>query len=170
MSFDTREIDLLADVFIGLLGRRDQQDVLGEVARAMAATMEGSVPEYPEPSGLPRPLAYTDDQGRPSKWASAKQRRYVMWLVRSGKVPRRRTGLLGKSITTRVIVDVPRLEAGADIGTAVPHAPYVIDETRQALYHKETWWTLQPAMQAAAPEVFRAGVGAFVKAVRGRLP
>lgn len=170
MVADFTEIDLMADVFLGLLSTRDQADVLGQMARAMGAEMEAAVPEYPEPSGLPRPLAYTDRFGRPSKWASDKQRRYVMALIRQGKVPYRRTGLLGKSITTETEIDAARLTVGVDIGTNAPHAPYVIDEKRQALYHKETWWTLQPVIRGAAPAVIRAGVARFVKAVREKLP
>lgn len=72
-------------------------------------------------------------------------------LYLHGKVPKypepppkssyRRTGTLGRSITTRV-----EREGGTVvgfIGTNVEYAQYVIDKDNQAWMHKGRWWTLQ---------------------------
>lgn len=69
----------------------------------------------------------------------------------------RRTGTLGRSITTQV------RELGTQmvgvIGTNVVYAPYVIDEKRQAAMHSGRWWTLQAVVRKA-----RAGVRAIYRA------
>jgi hypothetical protein len=53
----------------------------------------------------------------------------------------RRTGTLGRSITTDVR-SVGSSVAGV-IGTDIVYAPYVISETDQAWMHRGRWWTLQ---------------------------
>jgi hypothetical protein len=57
----------------------------------------------------------------------------------------RRTGQLGRSITTRV-------EPGDDsivgfIGTNIEYAQYVIDKDEQAWMHKGRWWNLQDVVE-----------------------
>ncbi len=66
----------------------------------------------------------------------------------------RRTGTLGRSITT----DVRPL--GGDvvgvIGSNVIYAPYVIDANRQAHMHAGRWWTLQAVIKKALPQVMQS--------------
>ena len=79
----------------------------GSLAGAKAEEIAGS---YPVPSRKPLALWYdrVDAQGRPykSKFKTMKQQRFVMRLAAKGKIPYRRTGRLGASITSEThIVD-----------------------------------------------------------------
>jgi hypothetical protein len=71
----------------------------------------------------------------------------------------RRTGTLGRTITTEVRslgVDVVGV-----IGTKTIYAPWVIDEKRQAWMHKGRWWTLQGVVAKAKSvivDIYRIGL------------
>lgn len=72
----------------------------------------------------------------------------------------RRTGMLGKSITTRV--EEGRRKITGIIGTALRYAPYVISTTRtrdgrgpQAWMHRGRWWTLQDEVRARKDDIIR---------------
>lgn len=72
----------------------------------------------------------------------------------------RRTGTLGRSITTEVKAIGTR-QVGS-IGTNVVYAPYVIDKERQAGMHVGRWWTLQDVVLKARDKV----IDIYIKAVR----
>lgn len=72
----------------------------------------------------------------------------------------RRTGTLGKSITTRV--EKTRDEVRGIIGTALRYAPWVISSRRiddgrgpQAWMHRGRWWTLQEEIARRKSEIVR---------------
>lgn len=75
----------------------------------------------------------------------------------------RRTGTLGRSITTMGSASGPalsRVEGSGShvigyIGSAVSYAPYVIDEGRQAFMHRGRWWTLQQVVSKSREGIIR---------------
>jgi len=92
---------------------------------------------------------------------SALQFRWLMWAINSGAitVPYPRTGELRGSLRQEV-----RSIGGqwvGSIGSDSPKALYVIDERRQAAYHKGTWWTLQAEFRKVKNNV----LGVFAKAL-----
>ena len=121
------------------------QDELKRTMIQATALVQRPAQQYPAPSR------------RKMQFVSEKQRRYVMLLVRQGKVPYRRTGTLGRTITSEV------KSIGNDVvgtvGSSVPHAPWVIGHKTvgsagpQARYHKGTWKTLLAHLQAKRGEI-----------------
>lgn len=85
----------------------------------------------------------------------------------------RRTGTLGRSITTMGSASGPALSrvegAGSHVigyvGSGVAYAPYVIDRDRQARWMKH-WWTLQDVVERARPGVLRIIEDAISKLTR----
>lgn len=95
-------------------------------------------------------------------FVSAKQRRYVMAAISRGEItiPYRRTGLLGRSITTEVR-SIGATVQGV-IGTNTQYAPWVISDEEtpnglgpQSRYHADHWWTLQGVVGDSLPDVIR---------------
>lgn len=120
-----------------------------------------------------RAVMLVQDQARypppsraPMQFKSDKQRRYVMMLVRQGKVPYRRTGTLGRTIGTEVRA-LGAVTIGA-IGTNTVYAPHVIDTKRQARYHTGTWFTLQGLIRKNAGAI-KALYEDMIKRVIARL-
>lgn len=115
--------------------------ILADGAHDAVAYIHQKVPEYPLASRKPQPFK------------NAHQRRHVMWLIRTGQitVPYRRTGGLGRSVTSwhgLAPGALSRVDTLGDvvrgvIGTSLDYAKPVIDEDNQAEYHQGTWWTLQ---------------------------
>jgi hypothetical protein len=113
---------------------------------------QDSVPPYPSPSG------------KKFKFVSDKQRRYVMWALREGKlkVPykRRKSGGLGGSLTKGNPENIwyKRNIGGSNfeaaIGTQLPYAEHVIGQ-KQAAYHQGTWWTVKDWKKRAVPGINR---------------
>ncbi len=130
--------------------------LMAYVGRRMAAKMEEVVPEYPPQSNAPRPKIYQRRRkdGTPymSAFKSAKQQGKVFLLIKQNKVPTRRTGTLGRSITTGVqaLPDSVTVE----IGTNIKYAPYVIgDNDEQSSYHALNWWQLNHVIAVYMPEI-----------------
>lgn len=123
------------------------QDVLAAVGKTVGVAAESIVSDYPPVSGKPLEKFYsrTDAKGHTykSKFKSLKQQRYVMALGARGGIPTRRTGSLGKSITSD-ITDLSDTGVTVVIGTNRPYAPYVIGtpEEGQSHYHQGTWTPL----------------------------
>jgi hypothetical protein len=119
-------------------------------ARAVGVKAESLVSDYPVPSRKPLPLYYqrtrADGTTFRSKFKTLKQQRMVMALAAKGKIPYKRTGTLGRSITSRVD-SVSASDARISIGSNKKHAPYVIDRKKQSNYHKGTWTPLQTDME-----------------------
>lgn len=90
-------------------------------------------------------------------FVSERQRRYVMMLVRQGKVPYRRTHQLETSINT--VVKSVGGDMVASVGTNAVHAPWVIGHKSvgsagpQARYHKGNWQTLRQDLAEKRDEI-----------------
>lgn len=107
-------------------------------------------------------IAKLDRLGDVGTWALPVMNKAVLYV--HGQVPPypsppptstyRRTGTLGRSISTRV-ASLSGNEVAGYIGTATVYAPYVIDEDRQAWMHRGRWWTLQQVVLNAADGVRR---------------
>lgn len=84
-----------------------------------------------------------------SAFKNAKQAYFVMRLIKEGKVPYRRTGRLGASVTSKVE------QRGnvwiITVGTNVSYAPYVLDvpfpRGKQAAIHAYYWTPLAESIQ-----------------------
>lgn len=150
------------------------QNVMEVTGRAVGVAAEGFVSEYPEPSGKPLPKIYdrVDAKGRAykSKFKSLRQQRFVMALGARGGIPYRRTGLLGRSITSD-IRDLSPTSVTVAVGTDDPKAKYVIGtpDEGQALYHQGWWTPLQTDLDNHATELAAVANAAFGKALRAAL-
>lgn len=145
-TVDTTALAKLARVF----SVETRQKILAQAGRRMGAKAESLVPEYPVASGKPRPKIYTRTRADGSTYLSAfksqKQQGKVFSLIKEGKVPYVRTGLLGRSITS-AISDLTGSSVTVRIGTAIKSAPLVIgNDEEQAVYHRGTWWQLEKVM------------------------
>lgn len=88
----------------------------------------------------------------------------------------RRTGTLGRTITTKVIEPVGRGIYSGIIGTNTRYAPWVISDEvganqagPQAWFHRGIWYTLQEVVERASREVRRIyirGVRRLLRTVR----
>jgi hypothetical protein len=155
---------------INALSPANLQSALAAAGRAVGVAAEGSISPYPPPSGKPLPKYYTrvskvTGQTYLSKFKSLKQQRFVLSLAARGLIPYRRTGLLGRSITSD-IRDLSATGVSAVIGTNTTYAPYVIDRVKQSHYHKGNWTPLQDDIERNLPAITEAGNEAFVQAVR----
>lgn len=145
---------------IKIEGMKKLEKKLGSLAdlnrQFVAPTMEeaahyvlSQVPDYPP------------QQHKKQPFVSARQRRYVMAAIKRGDIstPYRRTGTLGRSITTEVRTIGGSVQGV--IGTNTTYAPWVISDEEtpdgigpQSHYHEGNWWTLQGVVRGAIPEVY----------------
>jgi len=134
------------------------RDELMRTARDAGKLVEVEAKRYPTASR------------RPMKFVSEKQRRFVMMLVRQGRVPYRRTHQLETSFNT--LTSVSGNDVVATVGSSVSYAPWVKGHKAaggagpQARYHKGTWKTLLADLRAKRPEIrelFRAMVRRWLK-------
>jgi len=130
---------------------KSQRDALFfQIASTVGVVAESKAREYPVPSRKPLPKFYTRTTafGRPtkpylSKFKSDKQAYFVIKLGEKGGIPYKRTGTLGKSITSRVLHPSNNLWV-IEVGTNTPYAKKVIgDEGDQSHYHAGTWTPLR---------------------------
>lgn len=163
------ELDAAMSRVLISLSPAGQTQVMGAAGRAAGVSAEGFVSPYPLASGKPLAKWYTrtDKQGKTyqSKFKSLKQQRYVLALAARGAIPYRRTGTLGKSITS----DVENATADGvtvRVGSNYKGAPYVIDRYRQSHYHTGTWATIQDDIEAHLPEISQAANQAAAKEIR----
>lgn len=89
-------------------------------------------------------MIYPPPSGRPMRFKSERQRRYVMMLVSQGKVPYQRTLRLQSSWKTSVEGSGEDIEGVVSNDT--PYGPYVQGKKSQAKYHVGTW---PPAIDVA---------------------
>lgn len=142
--------------------------------KAVGVAAESVVSEYPEASGKPLEKFYTrtnaKGQNYQSKFKSLKQQRFVMALVANGKVPYRRTGQLGRSITSN-IANVTATSVDVVIGSNYPAAVNVIGtpDEGQSHYHQGTWTPLQDDLNNNAAKLSAVAQTAFGQAVRTAL-
>jgi len=134
------------------------RDELAKTVRDAGKLVEIETKRYPAPSR------------RKMQFVSEKQRRYVMWLVRQGKVPYRRTHQLETGFNT--MVKSIGNDVVATVGSSAPHAAWVKGHKRfgsagpQAAYHRGTWKTLLADLQAKRGEIrelFKTMVRRWIK-------
>lgn len=107
------------------------------------------IPPYPEATGEPYPFK------------SHKQYMFVLLSILEGsmRVPYRRSGTLGRTITDKV--QKIGNEWVGSIGTDTVYAPWVISTEEvgsrgpQSQYHKGTWWTLQETIKKARDGILK---------------
>lgn len=153
-------------------GESAVNDILLITGRKVGVMAEGLVSDYPPASHKPLPLWYTrqrpDGTTYKSKFKSMRQQKLVMALVKQGKVPYRRTGTLGKSITSRSrLIDSGVVSIA--IGSNLRYAPYVIDLDRQSHYHAGTWTPLQTNLERGLPTLISIAVDTIIREVNARL-
>jgi hypothetical protein len=129
--------------------RRMDAEMETDMMRTMRATVESVL--------LPRARRYPGKYPKRMQFKSEKQRRFVMMLVRQGKVPYRRSQQLAGAWGTEV------KSVGNDVvGTLfndAPHAPWVKGHKAvgasgpQAAYHKGNWKTLGQDLRDARDEI-----------------
>lgn len=145
-----------------------------------------ALPKYPPQTGKPLAVFYTriveakrpyktkDGQRRrpgdtfQSKFKSRKQQGYVFRLGRLGGIPRKRTGTLGKTITSKVVAVTPT-SAEIAVGTNTRYAPYVIDRDRQSNYHKGNWPTIQDNLETGMKDIERVAIDTYIAEVAKRV-
>jgi len=106
------------------------------------------------------PIVYAGDP--PFEWASEKQRRYVMWAMRTGvlRVPYHRTGHYGWNWRVRRDKTIkPSDGVGYQVYNAMEYAKFVsggTDEAEEELQfsiHRGRWLALRDALEGMAEEV-----------------
>lgn len=161
-------LDLVRDTF----SPASVNDMLLYVGKRVGVAAEEAVSAYPSPSHNPLPLYYTrqrkDGSTYKSKFKSMAQQRKVMMLVKQSKVPYRRSGTLGKSITSTAEV-VAYGVCDVRVGSNLEYAPYVLDKEMQSHYHEGTWDTIQDDIEKALPKINTVAQQAVVTWVNRRL-
>ncbi len=167
----------LSDAF-ALLDRAsalcDNSEALGRAllfaGQRAAVKMEEVAGEYPEPAH--KPLATYYDRVMPegkaykSKFKSMKQQRKVFALIKAGKVPYRRTGRLGASLTSDAQLTGTGVRLTA--GTNAPGAKYPLGKPgERSHYFEGVWEPLQAKVDANAAEIIEVFSAALIDYVRG---
>ena len=92
----------------------------------------------------------------------------------SGASTYRRTGTLGRSVTTFMGSNPDALsrveQSGSDIhgfiGTRLSYAVYVIDKFKQARWNVGRWWTLQDVVLGLKNDILRVYQNALIKLIK----
>jgi hypothetical protein len=156
-------------------GKIALENALMEAAKKGAVKAESLVSPYPQASGKPLPAIYQRivEAKKPyiktvqgarvrvipgdtfmSKFPSLAASRGYFWHLKNGDIgiPYRRTGTLGKSITSRVQRDPNAVLIY--VGTKVPYAALVIGSpAEQAPYHRGTWTPLRSDIERGIDSV-----------------
>lgn len=119
------------------------------LARAIAGALDaGAAAAYDLLARYPPPA-----RGRRNPPRSARQRRYLHWLAKQGKVPYRRTGNLRQKLA--IIKPAPERR---EVRNTASYYPYVWGSRTQAQarIHAGVWPTRNDAIAAADRETVRA--------------
>ncbi len=162
------------DNMINALSDSSLQTIMEFTGRAVGVAAESVVSEYPPASGKPLEKFYdrVDAKGHTykSKFKSLRQQKYVMALGARGGIPYRRTGQLGRSITSD-IRDLSSNGVTVIIGTNDPKAKFVIGtpEEGQNRYFANVWTPLSDDISQNANKLNAIANIAFSTAVRKEL-
>lgn len=166
MSIDDA-LALIARVRDAVTDTADRRAGLEYAGRRAGAVAEQLAGEYPVASGRPLAVFYdrTDANGRAykSKFKSLRQQRKVILLGKQGKIPTRRSGLLGRTMTSDAISNGDGVVI--NVGTNDPSAKYVIGKETQSHYHEGTWTPLQDRIAAGKAQI----IGEFQTSLTGWL-
>jgi hypothetical protein len=173
MNIDLSELTAYTKRFRSIFTGQERTEILRVVGKRMGVAAEAQVSDYPEPSRKPLPAIYPrtrkDGTAFLSKFKSAKQQGKVFVLAKEGRIPYERSGLLGRSTTSKV-VEVTADSVTTAIGNSAPHAARVIgDEGQQSLYHRGTWQTLSEDINRGAAKIRQAAVSAYTTEIDRRL-
>jgi hypothetical protein len=154
------------------LSDSEMTDVMYAVGKKVGVAAEETAIVYPLQSGKPLPLFYTrkrpDGTTYKSKFKNMRQQRKVMGLIAKGKVPYRRTGLLGRTVTSDVLEATPN-GATVGVGTNDQKAKYVVDADNQSFYHKGHWTTIQDNLANDQTRLQTVAGNTFVREIRKRV-
>lgn len=168
----TGNVDAAMQRYLDALSPTELQAGMEAAGRAAGVAAESVIPDYPVASGKPLAVFYdrisiVDGRAFKSKFSSLKQQRYVLSLAARGMIPYRRTGTLGRSITS----DIENASPGGvtvKVGTNKSYAPYVISKYSQSKYHAGTWWVLDDEIERGMPIITKAAQVAFIKRIYNR--
>lgn len=168
-SIDTSALLKASKIF----SEETRRKVLAQAGKRMGVAAESVIPDYPAPSGRPRPKIYTRQRADGSTYLSAfksqAQQGKVFSLIKAGDVPYERSGTLGRSITSG-ISDLTGSSVTVKIGTAVTYAPPVIgDDSQQDPYFKGVWWQLSAVMADNQTKIEAEGQKALLKGIEQEL-
>ena len=151
VEFSTKEVERLLDMIERSLSREELTDLYLKAGKKVGVAAEMFVvDEYPSAPGRPLPQVYSrvtkDGRVYRSKFQSERQQRWFFFALEHDiiKLPYRRTGRLGASVTHRVFFEGSNLLV--EIGSNLAYAPFVIGDPeaetsqRQSMYHSETGW------------------------------
>lgn len=132
----------------------------------IAAAIQNELAVYPTPSRKPQ---FPRGPNGKAQFASDRQRRYVMALVRAGKIPYvRRSG--GGGLGSRW--NIAPLKLGARLENRAAHAALVMGRYRkpqdQARYHRGTWTNVDTAVARARSQFNPIMQDAIRRALNGR--
>jgi hypothetical protein len=170
------------------------QSALYAAGIKMGVVAEKQVSPYPPQSHAPLPKKYlrssiVDGELFYSKFESQRHQGKVFSLIAAGVIPYRRTGQLGRSITSDV-TGVSPVDVTVSIGTNTDYAPLVIGdpETQQSPYHRGVttqgmdfktrtagayqmgaWTPLQVDMERGQEVIQAAGIDALIAALTKEL-
>lgn len=166
-SVDLSQFDKRIGEILRSLDDSQRLQIVRAVALKMGVAAESVVSPYPPQSRKPLPDFYTrqrkDGTTYLSKFKSIKQQAKVILLGRDGRIPYRRTGTLGRSITSDAENVTPD---GADvvIGMALQYARFVIGRPpEQSHYHQGNWTPLADDIEKHLGEIEQAGVNEFLR-------
>ena len=125
VRIDDSQVNSLLAQLSTMLSDEQMARLLFYLGDRIGVLAENIARPYPPAKRLPLPLYYTLN-GKPSKFKSEKQRRYVMAHIRDGsiRIPYAQTGMLGNSITHTTSIVGTSVEV--TVGTNLAYAQYVI--------------------------------------------
>jgi|GEM_PF-5148198 len=171
MEIDISKLTAYTAKFTRVFTGAQRTDILTQVGRRIGAAAVRIAAEYPEPSRKPLPKIYQRVNAKGvsylSKFKSQKQQVKVIMLAKEGKIPYRRTGLLGKSMTSS-ISSVTLESVTIQVGTNVPYGPQVMGENQNP-YFRGTWMTLPAKMNANAEKLKTVAEMAYTTEIDKRL-
>jgi len=133
------------DELVAVIGKVTALESMRPAMQRSLELLQRDIAVYP-----PKPVA-----GDFPGFVSTRQRRWFFAALRDGRiqVPYRRTGTLGRSWTTDVIV-TPDALLGV-VGTNTVYAPWVQDRERQARIHQGRWQTVSDVVERNADAIMQ---------------
>ena len=143
-------VQLSVQVRDAQLVKKKFEDLTAEIPKIAEGRLRGRME-----SALKRVTTYPAPYaGKPKHhWASDKQRRYVMWAIKTGqiKVPYQRTGRFMNSWS------IAKIEGGYTLKGTHPAAKHIVgtarNPDRQYHLHKTRWTPLRTAIEEAMKEL-----------------
>jgi hypothetical protein len=172
MNIDITGLVAYNEAFISILSGPQRIAVMTQVGKRVGAAAVRYAAEYPEPSRKPLPKIYQrtrkDGSSYMSKFKSQAQQGKVFMLGKEGKIPYRRSGTLGKSMTSSV-TSVDQNSVTTEVGTNVPYGPLVIGEDQSPYFRDSSWLTLPQRMNQNANKLAEVARTAYMTEIDKRI-